>query len=170
MNGNDCASVDIDSASKNDNESNVDCLNNKQTSGVSYATITTTQLLDNKLELIPTITNEEGREVLVFDEELIELGSNKWQLTGRKTWFCQSSSGNQCKKELKEQIEIVYKQKNQNCNVTKFMNVEYAWRPNTYSHCFVFGHDTSRCSHKKDNVEETKWGSMYMWVTRSLQR
>ncbi|GJY18352.1 hypothetical protein Tco_0389843 [Tanacetum coccineum] len=78
MNVNDCASTDSDSASKNDDETSVDCLNNKQTIGVSYVTITTAKLFDNKLELIPTITNKENREVVVFDDELIELCSNKW--------------------------------------------------------------------------------------------
>ncbi|GKE31222.1 RNA-directed DNA polymerase, eukaryota, reverse transcriptase zinc-binding domain protein, partial [Tanacetum coccineum] len=35
----------------------------------------------NKLFVVPTGVNEIGDEVVVFDEELVELGSKKWELT-----------------------------------------------------------------------------------------
>ncbi|GKE28451.1 hypothetical protein Tco_1443835 [Tanacetum coccineum] len=35
----------------------------------------------NKLFVVPTVLNELGDEVVVFDEELVELGSKKWELT-----------------------------------------------------------------------------------------
>ncbi|GKC41544.1 RNA-directed DNA polymerase, eukaryota, reverse transcriptase zinc-binding domain protein [Tanacetum coccineum] len=35
----------------------------------------------NKLFIVPTGVNEIGDEVVVFDEELVELGSKKWELT-----------------------------------------------------------------------------------------
>ncbi|GJY76477.1 RNA-directed DNA polymerase, eukaryota, reverse transcriptase zinc-binding domain protein [Tanacetum coccineum] len=35
----------------------------------------------NKLNFMPTGLNELGNEVVVFDEELVEIGSKKWQLT-----------------------------------------------------------------------------------------
>ncbi|GJY18351.1 ATPase, F1/V1/A1 complex, alpha/beta subunit [Tanacetum coccineum] len=66
------------------------------------------------------------------------------------------------KKELKEQIRMVYKQKNRSCNVTKFVKVKYAWRPNTCSLYFVFSHDTSRCSHKNDNVKKPSGSNVHM--------
>ncbi|GJS10103.1 RNA-directed DNA polymerase, eukaryota, reverse transcriptase zinc-binding domain protein [Tanacetum coccineum] len=35
----------------------------------------------NKLFVVPTVVTELGDEVVVFDEELVELGSKKWELT-----------------------------------------------------------------------------------------
>ena len=40
-----------------------------------------TEKLDNKLLIIPTETNANGEEGVVFDVEIIEDGSNKWNLT-----------------------------------------------------------------------------------------
>lgn len=34
--------------------------------------------LDNSLVVIPTVTCENGDEVVVFDEELVGIGSSKW--------------------------------------------------------------------------------------------
>nr|GEY70215.1 RNA-directed DNA polymerase, eukaryota, reverse transcriptase zinc-binding domain protein [Tanacetum cinerariifolium] len=48
---------------------------------VSYANIMSNNSLDNKLDLIPTETNEDGIEVVVFDEEIVNEGSKKWELT-----------------------------------------------------------------------------------------
>ncbi|GJX74877.1 RNA-directed DNA polymerase, eukaryota, reverse transcriptase zinc-binding domain protein, partial [Tanacetum coccineum] len=48
---------------------------------VSYANIASSNGLDNKLELIPTEINEEGIEVVIFDEEIVNEGSKKWELT-----------------------------------------------------------------------------------------
>ncbi|GJX41567.1 hypothetical protein Tco_0256557, partial [Tanacetum coccineum] len=37
--------------------------------------------LDNKLNLIPTEINDDGAEVVIFDEEIVKEGSKKWELT-----------------------------------------------------------------------------------------
>ncbi|GJX37022.1 hypothetical protein Tco_0250325, partial [Tanacetum coccineum] len=37
--------------------------------------------LDNKLNLIPTKINDDGAEVVIFDEEIVKEGSKKWELT-----------------------------------------------------------------------------------------
>ncbi|GJZ98360.1 hypothetical protein Tco_0670813 [Tanacetum coccineum] len=37
--------------------------------------------LDNKLVNVPTEVSESGNDVVIFNEELIELGSKKWNLT-----------------------------------------------------------------------------------------
>ncbi|GKF87963.1 RNA-directed DNA polymerase, eukaryota, reverse transcriptase zinc-binding domain protein, partial [Tanacetum coccineum] len=60
--------------------------NNTQTAGkegikVSYANIASSNSFDNKLNLIPTETNEDGVEVVIFDEEIVSAGSKKWELT-----------------------------------------------------------------------------------------
>ncbi|GJU33233.1 RNA-directed DNA polymerase, eukaryota, reverse transcriptase zinc-binding domain protein [Tanacetum coccineum] len=47
----------------------------------SYANVASNNVLDNKLNLIPTEINEEGIEVVIFDEEIVSEGSKKWELT-----------------------------------------------------------------------------------------
>ncbi|GKB86604.1 hypothetical protein Tco_0958876 [Tanacetum coccineum] len=48
---------------------------------VSYAKIVSNNILDNKLDLIPTEINVDGIEVVIFDEEIVNEGSKKWELT-----------------------------------------------------------------------------------------
>nr|GEU69349.1 RNA-directed DNA polymerase, eukaryota, reverse transcriptase zinc-binding domain protein [Tanacetum cinerariifolium] len=48
---------------------------------VSYANIMSNGSLDNKLDLIPTEINKDGIVVVVFDEEIVNEGSKKWELT-----------------------------------------------------------------------------------------
>ncbi|GKB62957.1 RNA-directed DNA polymerase, eukaryota, reverse transcriptase zinc-binding domain protein [Tanacetum coccineum] len=67
-------------------ETEVNHGNNTQTAGkegikVSYANIASSNSFDNKLNLIPTETNEDGVEVVIFDEEIVSAGSKKWELT-----------------------------------------------------------------------------------------
>ncbi|GJX36121.1 RNA-directed DNA polymerase, eukaryota, reverse transcriptase zinc-binding domain protein [Tanacetum coccineum] len=47
----------------------------------SYAKIVNNGSLDNKLNLIPTEVNDDGTEVVIFDEEIVKEGSKKWELT-----------------------------------------------------------------------------------------
>ncbi|GJW67847.1 hypothetical protein Tco_0122271 [Tanacetum coccineum] len=47
-------------------------------SGTKFANIVKTSKLDNNLVEIPTVTCANGDEVVVFDEELVEIGSRKW--------------------------------------------------------------------------------------------
>ncbi|GJT89551.1 RNA-directed DNA polymerase, eukaryota, reverse transcriptase zinc-binding domain protein [Tanacetum coccineum] len=46
----------------------------------SYAKIVNNSSLDNKLNLIPTEVNDDGIEVVIFDEDIVNEGSKKWEL------------------------------------------------------------------------------------------
>ncbi|PWA73405.1 RNA-directed DNA polymerase, eukaryota, Reverse transcriptase zinc-binding domain protein [Artemisia annua] len=80
----------------------------------------------NKLSWIPTVMDE-GREVVMFDAELILEGSNKWMLT-----LCG---------HLKQKI-----------NCSKFVKMEYSWRPPRCNEFKVFGHN---CALNKEAVAAT---------------
>ncbi|GJX79146.1 RNA-directed DNA polymerase, eukaryota, reverse transcriptase zinc-binding domain protein [Tanacetum coccineum] len=47
----------------------------------SYAKIVNNSNLSNKLNLIPTEINDDGIEVVIFDEDIVSEGSKKWELT-----------------------------------------------------------------------------------------
>ncbi|GKA52278.1 RNA-directed DNA polymerase, eukaryota, reverse transcriptase zinc-binding domain protein [Tanacetum coccineum] len=53
----------------------------KQSKSYANAAKTFTKLLNNELNFVPTGLNELGNEVVVFDKELVEIGSKKWRLT-----------------------------------------------------------------------------------------
>ncbi|GJR75541.1 putative nucleotidyltransferase, ribonuclease H [Tanacetum coccineum] len=53
----------------------------KQSKSYDNASKTLIAPLNNKLNFFPTVVNELGNEVVIFDEELVEIGSKKWQLT-----------------------------------------------------------------------------------------
>nr|GEW28341.1 hypothetical protein [Tanacetum cinerariifolium] len=53
----------------------------KEGNKASYAKIASKASLDNKLKLIPTEINEDGTEVILFDEDIVSEGSKKWELT-----------------------------------------------------------------------------------------
>lgn len=57
--------------------------------------------LDNKLIMIPTKIGDNGNEVVVFNDELIELGSNKWSLTVCAKFVGCSMSFNESKYHLR---------------------------------------------------------------------
>ncbi|PWA77772.1 zinc knuckle CX2CX4HX4C [Artemisia annua] len=48
-------------------------------------------------------------------------------------------------KQLKDVIEVAYKKKDASISMTKFFQVEYAWKPSKCSHCCVFGHEEKTC-------------------------
>lgn len=50
---------------------------------LSYAKVASNkeEILDKKLNFIPTVTNEDGTECVIFEEELVQLGSVRWNLT-----------------------------------------------------------------------------------------
>ncbi|GKB75458.1 RNA-directed DNA polymerase, eukaryota, reverse transcriptase zinc-binding domain protein [Tanacetum coccineum] len=58
------------------------------------------------------------------------------------------------KDELKDRIELCYKDKNKVTNGTKFVGVEYALKPVKCSHCSVFGHDFSKCEFNPDRLKD----------------
>ncbi|GJY64261.1 RNA-directed DNA polymerase, eukaryota, reverse transcriptase zinc-binding domain protein, partial [Tanacetum coccineum] len=59
------------------------------------------------------------------------------------------------KTDMKDKIELCYINKNNETVGTKFVNVEYVWKPVRCSHCAVFGHDYSKCGFNPDKVKET---------------
>ncbi|GJY36109.1 RNA-directed DNA polymerase, eukaryota, reverse transcriptase zinc-binding domain protein [Tanacetum coccineum] len=72
-----------------DEMENVDRIkrNNEQkeniNSGSTYAKMVTKgmQIVNNKLDFIPTEINEDGSEIMIFDEDLVDKGSVQWKLT-----------------------------------------------------------------------------------------
>ncbi|GKF50141.1 hypothetical protein Tco_0146608, partial [Tanacetum coccineum] len=69
------------------------------------------------------------------------------------------------KKELKKEIEVVYKGSKNYEKFTKKIQVEYAWKPPFCDKCQVFGHDYKSCRFmeketKGTNVEQNKKNKM----------
>ncbi|GJY06333.1 zinc knuckle CX2CX4HX4C containing protein [Tanacetum coccineum] len=48
-------------------------------------------------------------------------------------------------KDLKSQIEVQYRDKDNKVKGTKVVKVNYDWKPTVCTHCKVFGHDISGC-------------------------
>ncbi|GKG42901.1 hypothetical protein Tco_0479585, partial [Tanacetum coccineum] len=57
--------------------------------------------------------------------------------------------------DMKDKIELCYRNKNNETVRTKFVNVEYVWKLVRCSHCAVFGHNYSKCGFNPDKVKET---------------
>ncbi|GJR43627.1 eceriferum 26-like protein, partial [Tanacetum coccineum] len=47
----------------------------------AYVAMNSETSLNNQLRSIPTVLNDSGEEVVVFDEEMVKIGSKKWELT-----------------------------------------------------------------------------------------
>nr|GEZ29193.1 hypothetical protein [Tanacetum cinerariifolium] len=105
-------------------------LNNK--SKVAQILSKTNSILDNKLELVPSVINEKGDEVVVFNEELVEEGCEKWHLI----------------------IKVQYKDALDNINRIKYVNVEYSWKLDLCEYCSGFGHGLKNCKVRKKSEEE----------------
>lgn len=61
-------------------------------------------------------------------------------------------------REFKEKIEICYKDNGLLIRNSKFVNVEYSWKPPRCSHCKVYGHTDSTCGmnvRKEDGKNES---------------
>ncbi|GJS24723.1 ankyrin repeat-containing protein [Tanacetum coccineum] len=58
------------------------------------------------------------------------------------------------KNGFKDKIEIQYKDAQQNVVRTKYVKVEYSWKPQLYDHCFVFGHGCDKCMKRSQNDDE----------------
>ncbi|GJV10307.1 hypothetical protein Tco_1351848, partial [Tanacetum coccineum] len=56
-------------------------LNNAGHNSGKFVDVVAALKLDNKLQTIPTEVSENGDEVVIFDDEIIEDRSNKWNLT-----------------------------------------------------------------------------------------
>ncbi|PWA84060.1 ATPase, F1/V1/A1 complex, alpha/beta subunit, Zinc knuckle CX2CX4HX4C [Artemisia annua] len=89
---------------------------------------------DNSLQMIATEINENGGR-LGFARVLVELNAEK---------------------QFKDVIEIVYKRKDASTSMTKYVQVEYAWKPDRCSHCSVFGHEDSKCRMIPKEAENMK--------------
>ncbi|GJQ95931.1 RNA-directed DNA polymerase, eukaryota, reverse transcriptase zinc-binding domain protein [Tanacetum coccineum] len=81
--------IGTDRGGKEKREENVDRLkgNNDHkeniNSGSTYAKMVTKdmQIVNNKLDFMPTEINEDGSEIVIFDEDLVDKGSVQWKLT-----------------------------------------------------------------------------------------
>ncbi|GJU94227.1 RNA-directed DNA polymerase, eukaryota, reverse transcriptase zinc-binding domain protein [Tanacetum coccineum] len=92
---------------------------------------------------------------LVMDEVTANMRHNG---TGRSA-YARVLVEIEASKGFKDIIEIQYKDKNNSMIKTKFVKVEYSWRPISCSHCNVFGHSELRCLKsgiKKDQMENNK--------------
>nr|GEX24828.1 reverse transcriptase domain, reverse transcriptase zinc-binding domain protein [Tanacetum cinerariifolium] len=49
--------------------------------GISLADMIKGSKLDNKLMHVPAVVSDNGENIMIFDDEIIELGSQKWSLT-----------------------------------------------------------------------------------------
>ncbi|PWA97295.1 hypothetical protein CTI12_AA030020 [Artemisia annua] len=49
------------------------------------------------------------------------------------------------KKQFKDVIEVAYNRKDASISMTKYVQVEYAWKPAHCGHCCVFGHEEKTC-------------------------
>ncbi|GJX71997.1 RNA-directed DNA polymerase, eukaryota, reverse transcriptase zinc-binding domain protein [Tanacetum coccineum] len=59
----------------------------------------------------------------------------------------------QAEKEFKEKIEICYRSSdNQGKGFSKFVEVEYSWKPPVCGKCKVFGHSENKCGKTHENI------------------
>ncbi|PWA97296.1 RNA-directed DNA polymerase, eukaryota, Reverse transcriptase zinc-binding domain protein [Artemisia annua] len=91
---------------------------------------------DNKLLRVPTGLNDNCVEVAIFDEEIVEVG---------RMGFARVLVELNAKKQFKDVIEVAYNRKDASISMTKYVQVEYAWKPAHCGHCCVFGHEEKTC-------------------------
>nr|GFB76102.1 hypothetical protein [Tanacetum cinerariifolium] len=136
--------------------------------------------LDKKLCYVLTVVCVNGFDVVIFDEELVNTGSAKWNLTLRgtlasslgKTPIMDDMTTQMCQygkrmigyarvlvevsacKEFKEFIELQYKDDKGVIVRSKKIKVEYSWKPTRCNDCNVFGHNFTMCKARSKTVEE----------------
>ncbi|GJT14421.1 RNA-directed DNA polymerase, eukaryota, reverse transcriptase zinc-binding domain protein [Tanacetum coccineum] len=71
---------------KEPEKENLECKDLKR----SYVNIAKNSILDNKLTCIPTETDVDGSEFVIFDEEIVKEGSKKWEFTFKDEMRVQS--------------------------------------------------------------------------------
>nr|GEU90296.1 hypothetical protein [Tanacetum cinerariifolium] len=153
-----------------------DDLNKSYEKTYASATKNSSYFETNKLLFVHTEINEIGEEVVIFDEELVELKSKKWELTScghlishcmslpalnyhlRRMWyrteFARVLVEVDADKGFKETVELQYKDEHNQVKGTKTVKVAYDWKPDICSHCVVFGHDHKNCKVKTRTEEE----------------
>nr|GEV03542.1 RNA-directed DNA polymerase, eukaryota, reverse transcriptase zinc-binding domain protein [Tanacetum cinerariifolium] len=223
-----------------DNNENLGDINNevlpKQNLN-SYASMVKMDDMPKNLEFIPTVIviTDNGNEVVIFDEEIVLKGSEKWSLTvcdeigmnaviEKGPWMvknkplfvhkwsseigmiklepkkmpvwvkitrvpleakgisalasrdsmtasmCHKGIGNlsyarvlvemDAAKELKNEVEIHYVDKNKNVKGSEKVQVVYDWKPPVCTHCKVFGHEKKKCKNGgADTNDADKIGS-----------
>nr|GEX01848.1 hypothetical protein [Tanacetum cinerariifolium] len=100
-------------------------------------------LIDNKLINVPTNIDELGNEFVVFDKELINDGSRRWQLTLIR--YARVLINVSAKKGLFEKFDIIYKNATKEIIEQKTVKVIYDWGPSVCSDCGMFGHSMQTC-------------------------
>nr|GEZ69393.1 reverse transcriptase domain, reverse transcriptase zinc-binding domain protein [Tanacetum cinerariifolium] len=190
---------------------NNDCVKSTDVSdkkmAYSYAKVAMdNKVMNNKLWSILTEILEDEREVVIFDEELVTLGSEKWNLIVCRYFVGYKMSVGELRYNLrrmwskngvgdivphnndvflfkfhhKEGLQYVlknrpwlitnkpmfvqkwdpemYMYRNANFEVkgSKFVNVEYMWKPDLCQLCSVFGHENGKCKHSNENGSDAE--------------
>nr|GEU49936.1 zinc finger, CCHC-type [Tanacetum cinerariifolium] len=118
----------------------------------------------NKLFTIPTSVNSNGEEVVLFDGKLVRewYGLKDIMVDADEMCFFKFKDENgsgrlgfvrvlvevDAGKDYLEKFEINYVDGMQNVKMTKWVKVEYSWKPDKYIHCKVFGHTFNLCKAK----------------------
>ncbi|PWA43323.1 ATPase, F1/V1/A1 complex, alpha/beta subunit, Zinc knuckle CX2CX4HX4C [Artemisia annua] len=150
-----------ESARVNDNTENTKMNEPNSGNTSTLAEILKSNKHDNSLHMVQTEVNENGVEIAVFDEEMIELGSAKWKMTVCGQFlglgFARVLVELNAEKQFKDVIEIAYRSKVECTNMIKYVQVEYDWKLFRCSHCCVFGHEVDKCRMvPKDNVVDNQ--------------
>ncbi|GJY24735.1 hypothetical protein Tco_0398393 [Tanacetum coccineum] len=144
----DIRNVIFRSMSKNDveKETNAD----KQSNSNKLENVSSLNTSSSEVDAVNDCTiKDNGDEVVVFDEEIVEEGSKKvakynlWIFCWMQYESCMCHNGTgisafarilvemDASKEFKDTIEIQYKDKSNTVIRTKFMKVEFSWKPKT---------------------------------------
>ncbi|GJY90846.1 RNA-directed DNA polymerase, eukaryota, reverse transcriptase zinc-binding domain protein [Tanacetum coccineum] len=67
----------------------------------------------------------------------------------------------QADKEFKDKIEICYKSSESQCGFSKFVEVEYSWKPPKCSICKVFGHHDNNYGQAQSNKNDDNGGKAH---------
>ncbi|PWA99243.1 ATPase, F1/V1/A1 complex, alpha/beta subunit, Zinc knuckle CX2CX4HX4C [Artemisia annua] len=73
-------------------------------------------------------------------------------------------------KQFKDVIEIAYRKKDASTSMTKYVQVEYTWKPSRCSHCCVFGHDDVNCRLIPKETESVETKNDYGDVNDGFQK
>nr|GEU74582.1 RNA-directed DNA polymerase, eukaryota, reverse transcriptase zinc-binding domain protein [Tanacetum cinerariifolium] len=122
-------------------ESNANMGSNRGVWNMSFADIMNANKIDNKLVETSTEISENGNEVVVLNDEMIEMKEK-------------------LEKGLKKEIEVVYKGIINHEKFTKIIKVEYAWKPPCCDKCQAFTVVKNRkviYEKEKQNKSYNKW-------------